>query len=355
MTRTGQAAADYALGRVGGTMPDSGLCLQFTRQCFEVASYYYSAIDAWNASPTKHPGDRNPPLAVPVYFKTPSIYDHVCITVGGGQIVSTYSDRIYLYSSIAEVERVFEGPYLGWAEDINRVTVWTPSTPTPPPPLEDDNVGTYFEATSGSGAIRAGWVYEQDSSGALRALGSQESGAHAQVHPAAWAARAKWSGPDLANLAASNGLWEYTGSTYPIGLSGRVLGRNAPVDVDNGQGTLTPGYPPVDVGTGDVSTYSADPWRGAVAVILALGIVAILVLIALVAAFRGGDLPADAAAQHAYFTGAGIVIGALATWLTAGRRRARRRHHHHRPRFDDPALDPNLDLRVRPQDRGGDA
>jgi hypothetical protein len=35
-------------------------------------------------------------------------------------------------NAIAQIERDFQGTYLGWAEDINRVTVWTPT------PVEDD-------------------------------------------------------------------------------------------------------------------------------------------------------------------------------------------------------------------------
>lgn len=122
MTRTGQPAIDYARGRVGGTMPDSGLCLQFTRQCFEVPSYYYSAIDAWNAAVRPHPGDRNPPPGVPVYFRSASVYDHVAFYISAGEIVTTWNDDIRSYS-FARMEADY-GPYLGWAEDINRVTVW---------------------------------------------------------------------------------------------------------------------------------------------------------------------------------------------------------------------------------------
>jgi hypothetical protein len=126
MTRTGQAAIDYARGRVGGTMPEgSGYCLKFVRDCFAVGSCYGSAIDAWNASPTQHPGDRNPPPAVPLYFLTPSVYDHVVFGVSTTEIISTFNADIRQFSGIADIERQFSGTYLGWTEDINRVTVWT--------------------------------------------------------------------------------------------------------------------------------------------------------------------------------------------------------------------------------------
>jgi hypothetical protein len=129
MTRTGQAAIDYARGRVGETMPDTGLCLQFTRQCFAVDSYYYSAIDAWNAAIWPHPGDRHPPPAVPVYFLSASVYDHVAFNVdAGSEVVSTWSDDINHYDGLEAMERAY-GPYLGWAEDINGVRVWDPPAP----------------------------------------------------------------------------------------------------------------------------------------------------------------------------------------------------------------------------------
>lgn len=129
MTRTGQDAINYARSRVGTTMSDSGLCLQFVRICFDVGSYYYSAIDAWNASPTKHPGDRNPPPAVPLFFSTPSQYDHVVFCCSPGEIVSTFNEDIRSFSSISSIEANFNGHYLGWTEDLNRVTVWTPEPP----------------------------------------------------------------------------------------------------------------------------------------------------------------------------------------------------------------------------------
>lgn len=124
MTRTGQAAIDYARSRVGGTMPASGYCLQFVRQCFDVASYYPSAIDAWNNAKVRHPGDRNPPPAVPLYFATPSVYDHVVFGVSTSEVISTFNADIRSFSGIADIERQFSGTYLGWAEDINTVTIY---------------------------------------------------------------------------------------------------------------------------------------------------------------------------------------------------------------------------------------
>lgn len=147
MTRTGQPATDYALGRVGTGpppptgMPDSGLCLQFVRQNFAVPSRYASAIDAWNACAAPHPGDRQPPAHVPAWFLSPSIYDHVVHHAGGGAYVTTFNDDVRLYpgpNGIAGIERDFSASFLGWGEDINGVRVYTPG-PTPPiPPIPGD-------------------------------------------------------------------------------------------------------------------------------------------------------------------------------------------------------------------------
>jgi hypothetical protein len=132
MVRTGDEAIEYARSRVGpDAMPASGYCLQFVRECFGVGSYYGSAIDAWNGAQYPHPGDRNPPPAVPLYFTSPSIYDHVVF--GGGppanEIMTTFNDDVRQYSgedAISAIERDFEGTYLGWCEDINTVRVWSP-------------------------------------------------------------------------------------------------------------------------------------------------------------------------------------------------------------------------------------
>jgi hypothetical protein len=131
--RTGQAAIDAALARVGGTMPASGYCLAFTREPFAIPALYASAIDAWNAATEPHPDDRFPPPGVPVWFWSSSIYRHVAFHVGGGQIVTTHNADIRLYPSIDAMEGPF-GPYMGWAyDDLNDRDV----TPTTTPPEDD--------------------------------------------------------------------------------------------------------------------------------------------------------------------------------------------------------------------------
>ena len=93
-------------------MPDSGLCLQWTREPFEIPAYYASAVDAWYGADYRQVGDRNPPQAVPVWFKSSSPYRHVAFHCYDGVIVSTFNAEIRRFESIASMESVY-GPYAG--------------------------------------------------------------------------------------------------------------------------------------------------------------------------------------------------------------------------------------------------
>jgi hypothetical protein len=143
VTRTGADAVHYARSRVGGTMPASGYCLQFVRECFDIGPLYGSAIDAWNGAPDKHPGDRNPPMAVPLFFRSPSPYDHVVFggDLPANEIVTTFNADIRSYGgdAIAGIERDFDASYLGWTESLNGVKVWTAPAPEPPPMIWEDD------------------------------------------------------------------------------------------------------------------------------------------------------------------------------------------------------------------------
>lgn len=128
MVRTGQAAIDAANAHVGINMDAAGYCLKFTRECFAVGSYYASAIDAWNGAKKRHVGDRNIPPAVPVFFNSSSVYEHVCISTENGTFVSTWNAEVRKYSSLAAMEAAF-GPLFGWSEDLNGVTVYQAGSP----------------------------------------------------------------------------------------------------------------------------------------------------------------------------------------------------------------------------------
>lgn len=131
MTRVGADAIAYARGRVGGSTGDPGMCLQFTRQCFEVAAYYASAIDAGLASQYPHPNDPNIPPATPVYFSSASVYDHVAFYISDAEVITTWNADIRSYPMSRMLSDY--GPYRGWAEDLNTVRVYAP---TIPPELE---------------------------------------------------------------------------------------------------------------------------------------------------------------------------------------------------------------------------
>jgi hypothetical protein len=135
-SRTGQDAINYAGGRLGGSMPDSGLCLQFTRQCYEVPSLYYSAIDAWNGAAEQHPDDRNPPPSAPVWFWSSSPYRHIAFHLGDNRYATTFNDEVREYG-LNDMEVIY-GPLMGWAPDLNAYSVRPPNVPPAPPDEEDD-------------------------------------------------------------------------------------------------------------------------------------------------------------------------------------------------------------------------
>jgi hypothetical protein len=166
MTRTGQAAIDYA--RAQTSMAQSGMCLQFTRECFAVPALYGSAVDAGYACNAKHPGDWSPPPATPVWFRSPSIYDHVCFYVSASEVISTYNADVRTYSSLRDVEVKFDAQYVGWGEDINEVHILGAATPDPPPPLDQEDTMLGLARLDGSPDVYVGdgitrrWVQSQD-------------------------------------------------------------------------------------------------------------------------------------------------------------------------------------------------
>lgn len=150
---TGQAAIDVARSRVGGTMPASGYCLQFTRECYGVPAVYGSAIDAARACNAPHPYDWNPEPGTPIYFWTSSQYDHVCVYIGPNEVISTFNEEIRSFNGISSIEANFGGTYAGWGEDLNEYQVYVPSTtpptPEPPPEQEDDDMPWFIRRTDG--------------------------------------------------------------------------------------------------------------------------------------------------------------------------------------------------------------
>jgi hypothetical protein len=143
---TGELAINRAASRIGGSMSDSGLCLQFTRQCYEVPSYYASAIDAWNAASERYE-DRNPPPSASVWFWSQSIYRHVAFHLGDGWYVTTFNADIRQLD-LGSMEASF-GPLMGWAPELNEHSLRPPTTPPPEPPPEEDDMPWFIRRKDG--------------------------------------------------------------------------------------------------------------------------------------------------------------------------------------------------------------
>jgi hypothetical protein len=99
-----------------------------------------------------------------------------------------------------------------------------------PTPEEDENVTMVYRASGDAGFIFNGWSYLQGDDGVLRPLSAQEWGAFVQINPRAAERIAVWGANDLLTLARRCGMYEFVGTKAegPRGLTGRVIGRNAP-------------------------------------------------------------------------------------------------------------------------------
>jgi hypothetical protein len=122
MTASGGKEA-LANARAVTTYPP-GYCQKYVRSAWEVASLYGSAIDAWYGAVERHPGDRTPPLAAPMYFEGGN-YGHAIINAGADtqKIRSTDmpSSGVVSEDVIAWIENNWGYRYLGWTGDINGV------------------------------------------------------------------------------------------------------------------------------------------------------------------------------------------------------------------------------------------
>lgn len=126
-----------------------GYCLFYVWQAYKAhgASTGRSAptaTEAWNRSDRRHPGDRNPPPGVPVFWgpKASSNAGDVVISLGGGRVAATDWPRYGVTGicTIDERERQIGRPYLGWAECIfdQLVALPTPAGIAGAPHEEDD-------------------------------------------------------------------------------------------------------------------------------------------------------------------------------------------------------------------------
>lgn len=145
MIRTREQALKGAMLTTRNT---SGRCQEVTRGWFNAPSVGdqdgdgdADAVDGWASEPTsaRYPGDRNPPVGVPVAFSGGSRgFGHRAIVRGpGGALRSTdmnngrYASGVTGNASIAEVERSMGVHYLGWSKTIDGYPI----------PFEDGNHG----------------------------------------------------------------------------------------------------------------------------------------------------------------------------------------------------------------------
>lgn len=103
-------------------------CAKWTRERFGVVALgdfdgdgAADAEDMWKAATLPHPGDRNPPAGVPVFYGGGSQDNgHAAIYLGGGMIRSTDARGAGRVGTVALDFPTTEWgmPYLGWTEDL---------------------------------------------------------------------------------------------------------------------------------------------------------------------------------------------------------------------------------------------
>src|SRR5262245_4043609 len=104
-----------------------GMCLKYVRTWLGIAPKEATAYEAWLHAQHRHPGDRTPPNAAPMFFKGRPAAGHITLgLVINGKQRSTDWPRSGIVSSarISEIERAWGQEYLGWTEDLNGI--WIP-------------------------------------------------------------------------------------------------------------------------------------------------------------------------------------------------------------------------------------
>jgi hypothetical protein len=132
-TRPPASAVTYAESQSHrGTYWGIGMCLKFTRSCFNVPSRYSTAALAW--ANTRHRHSTTPPAGAPVWWTGGSRgFGHVALSAGGGYVWSTdvlrsgRVDRV----KISHITNAWNLHYRGWSEDINGVRVHAAPAPVP--------------------------------------------------------------------------------------------------------------------------------------------------------------------------------------------------------------------------------
>lgn len=150
-----------------------GYCLKYVWESYKAhgavsdGKYYPTAKSAWDqtAQQYRHPGDRNPPPGVPVYWgaKPGSAAGDIVISMGGGIVACTDWPRAGMTgtTTLSQREVQIRRPYLGWAEVILGYPVALGSSgggslPLPTPVRRRNNVTLYKENATPANYALAG-------------------------------------------------------------------------------------------------------------------------------------------------------------------------------------------------------
>lgn len=113
----------------------AGMCARWTREQYGIGPSGdadgdgdVDAIDAWKRAVGKHPGDRNPPPGVPVFWSGGSKgHGHVAMSWPNGRVRGTDSPTSGRIGTVDFdwIERAWGLRYLGWAEGLSGVLIPT--------------------------------------------------------------------------------------------------------------------------------------------------------------------------------------------------------------------------------------
>ena len=139
--RTGEDAISWGRNQITNpTQSWARLCLKFVRSCYGVNALYMDAGTAWDKATYKHrTSDAGSiPRGVPAFFETPGTADHIVLALGDGRCLTNdwSAPGTISVAKIADLERAWNAPLLGWTEDLNGVRVYTPKVVAKPDPTD---------------------------------------------------------------------------------------------------------------------------------------------------------------------------------------------------------------------------
>ena len=112
-----------------------GKSLKFVRFCYGVAPKYKNAKSAWDGADKKHrlKNYDSVPLGVPVFWDLDDC-GHIAISIGGGRCLSTDILRLGNVDLVkmSTITSRWGADFLGYTEDLNDATVYTPPRKDPP-------------------------------------------------------------------------------------------------------------------------------------------------------------------------------------------------------------------------------